>query len=133
MSACAPRRHRGDLPARPPARRGHARSLRAPDRRARRRRRSRRQPDAGCRLAALAGGPLPQRSARRRRAVHHRRGLAFGAGEWQRPVAQGREPGPLVLVEPPFAGSAFAVGGTSAAPSLTLVDGQDTYVFARAP
>jgi CubicO group peptidase (beta-lactamase class C family) len=59
--------------------------------------------------------------------------LEFDAGEWQRSLAQGRDRDTLVFVEPPFAGSAIAVGGTPARPTFTIPDGQDTYVFTRAP
>lgn len=60
-------------------------------------------------------------------------GALFDVGEWQRPLAQGKDGHTLVFVEPPFAGSAIAVGGEPARPTLTIPDGQDTYVFTRAP
>jgi 16S rRNA G966 N2-methylase RsmD len=39
----------------------------------------------------------------------------------------------LVFLDPPFAGADFTVGGDAATPTFTLADGQNTYVFVRAP
>jgi hypothetical protein len=58
----------------------------------------------------------------------------FDTGEWQRALGEGRGAGgerTLVFLEPPFAGSAIAVGGDAARPTLTISDGQETFVFTR--
>jgi len=58
----------------------------------------------------------------------------FDTGEWQRALGEGRGAGgerTLVFLEPPFAGSAIAVGGDAAHPTLTITDGQETFVFTR--
>jgi CubicO group peptidase (beta-lactamase class C family) len=63
-------------------------------------------------------------------------GVIFDAGEWRSTLGQRTAAGgalQLVFLEPPFAGAALTVGGDDAKPTLTLADGQMTYVFVRGP
>ena len=60
--------------------------------------------------------------------------VSMDVGEWQRELAEGAPEGgarTLVFVEPPFAGAAIAVGGSAAAPTLVVADGQERHVFVR--
>jgi hypothetical protein len=62
-------------------------------------------------------------------------GATLDAGEWNGAVGQrvGSDgTRALVFLDPPFAGSEFTVGGDEASPTLTVADGQTTYVFVRA-
>jgi len=60
-------------------------------------------------------------------------GVIFDAGEWKSAVGQRIEGGvqQLVFLDPPFAGAAVIVGGDDASPTLTVADGQQTFVFTR--
>jgi CubicO group peptidase (beta-lactamase class C family) len=62
-------------------------------------------------------------------------GATLDAGEWSGAVGQrvGAD-GTLALIflDAPFPGGEFTVGGDEARPTLTVTDGQTTYVFARA-
>lgn len=63
-------------------------------------------------------------------------GASFDAGEWRSAVGERTAAGgavTLVFLDPPFAGAEVAVGGDEASPTLTVADGQLSYVFARAP
>jgi CubicO group peptidase (beta-lactamase class C family) len=62
-------------------------------------------------------------------------GAILDAGEWSGAVGQRVASDAtlaLVFLDPPFAGSEFKVGGDEASPTLTVTDGQTTYVFSRA-
>ncbi|HEU4538084.1 MAG TPA: hypothetical protein VFS00_28380, partial [Polyangiaceae bacterium] len=61
-------------------------------------------------------------------------GGTFDAGEWQSAFGRRRQPdgtASLVLLDVPFAGGEFAVGGDARRPTLTVRYGQTTYVFER--
>jgi CubicO group peptidase (beta-lactamase class C family) len=63
-------------------------------------------------------------------------GATLDAGEWKGAVGQRVGSGgtlALIFLDAPFPGSEFAVGGDDASPTLTVTDGQVSYVFARAP
>ena len=63
------------------------------------------------------------------------KGGTLDAGEWKSAVGQKKEDDgtmKVVLVDPPFAGFEFVVGGDDAHPTLTLNDDQIKYVFERA-
>lgn len=64
-----------------------------------------------------------------------RSGATLDAGEWRGAVGQRIGPGgtmTLVFLDPPFPGAEFTIGGDDAKPTLTVSDGQTTYVFTRA-
>lgn len=61
-------------------------------------------------------------------------GASFDAGEWRSALGQRTAEGgamTLVFLDPPFAGAEVTVGGDEANPTLTIAEGQMTYVFGR--
>jgi hypothetical protein len=62
-------------------------------------------------------------------------GGTFDAGEWKSSFGRRRQPDggtTLVLLDVPFAGGEFVVGGDTRRPTLSVRYGQTSYVFERA-